>query len=74
MRTISLRQFRDHIADFDEPVQVQRRDAAGNFQILGEWKPLSAGLPAPIYNPSIKGRDAQQKRRDSILSRVNRTD
>ena len=50
MRTISLRQFRDTIADLDEPVTVQRRDTAGNYQIIGEWHPLSGGLPAAIYH------------------------
>ena len=45
MRTISLRQFRDNIADIAEPVEVQRRDKAGSFQVLGHWTPLQ-GAPA----------------------------
>lgn len=40
MRTISLRAFRDSIADQTEPVIVQRRDKAGNYQVIGEWRPL----------------------------------
>ena len=44
MRTISLRRFRDSIATLDERVIVQRRDAAGNYQIIGEWHPFSVGM------------------------------
>lgn len=43
MKTISLRQFRDSVADLTEPVVVQRRDADGVFHVLGEWRPITDG-------------------------------
>lgn len=49
MRTISLRQFRDNIGDIAEPVEVQRRDKGGNFQVLGRWTPLSGGASPSVY-------------------------
>lgn len=39
MRQISLRAFRDSIADIHQPVEVSRRDGQGNIQVLGYWTP-----------------------------------
>jgi hypothetical protein len=58
MRTISLRQFRDSIGDWAEPVIVQRRTADGSFEVLGEWhpnfvQPPSVGELAPKDGPLV---------------------
>ena len=52
MRTISMRKFRDNIADQTEPVIVQRRDKAGYFRPLGVWHPLD-GPGASNYQPTL---------------------
>lgn len=38
MRTISLRKFRDSIADLTEPVEVARRSDC-EIQVIGTWTP-----------------------------------
>ena len=76
MRAISLRQFRDHIADIGEPVQVQRRDKTGTFHVLGVWQPFLLDLPgAPPLDPigTVRPRIAtsQQAERDRLLRKIN---
>lgn len=39
LKQLSLRKFRDTIADVHEVVEVSRRDPQGNIQILGFWTP-----------------------------------
>ena len=41
LRQVSLRKFRDEIADIHEVVEVSRRVEAGNIQILGYWTPYA---------------------------------
>ena len=48
MKTISARQFRLTFQDLTEPVQVQRRRASGEYEIVGTWSPWAGG---PIVNP-----------------------
>lgn len=43
MQQISLRRFRDRIDEISEPVEVSRRDAEGNINILGFWTPYPPG-------------------------------
>lgn len=38
---ISLRRFRETIADLRDPVEVSRRDADGNITVLGSWTPYA---------------------------------
>ena len=45
MRQISLRAFRDSIADLHQPVEVSRRDPEGNIQVLGFWTPYAQSTP-----------------------------
>lgn len=47
MRLISLRKFRDSIAQIEEPVEVARRDPSGTIQIIGVWTPGIADLSSP---------------------------
>jgi len=63
MKTISLHQFRESVASLDEPVQVQRRDGQGNYQVLGTWTPSSGGLsPAAFLTErSMEMMEAQKK-------------
>jgi hypothetical protein len=39
MRTVSLRTFREAVAEFREPVVVQKRTEAGDYVDLGLWWP-----------------------------------
>ena len=36
---LSLRRFRETIADLRDPVEVSRRDSDGSMRILGAWTP-----------------------------------
>ncbi len=47
MKIVSLRQFRDSIADHTEAVQVVRRGPDG-FETLGTWTPASVGVPVLV--------------------------
>ena len=44
---ISLRRFRETIADLRHPVEVSRRDADGSMRILGAWQPYQQLAEAP---------------------------
>lgn len=88
MRTISLRQFRDSIAKLDEPVEVARRDGAGNLQIIGRWEPSILDVPGSTpLEPLTRGRGPAvlttegnakigttmtQMERDSVLRRISK--
>lgn len=43
MKTISLRQFRDSVADLTESVQVVKREDDG-LVTLGTWTPLESSM------------------------------
>jgi hypothetical protein len=46
MKTISLRQFRDSVADLLEPVTVVKREGT-EMRTLGTWTPLN--VPEAIH-------------------------
>lgn len=54
MKTISLRQFRDSVADITEPVAVVRRNKDGSITALGAW--------APQRHPAFVTADVQAER------------
>lgn len=41
MRQMSLRAFRDSIADQTSPVEVSKREDDGNIRVLGFWTPYN---------------------------------
>lgn len=58
MKTISLRQFRDSVADLTEPVLVSKRDPnGGGYLPLGEWWPTGTwtSINVPQGNVTIAG-------------------
>ena len=75
MKQITARQFRTAFGSLEEPVIVQRRDAAGTIHLLGEWHPYVDGAakraayeaadPSPI-------RAAGQAQRDKILAKISK--
>lgn len=48
MKTISLRKFRDSIADIHEVVEVSRRTPEGNIHVLGFWTPYMQDVPGSV--------------------------
>lgn len=60
MKSISLRRFRETIAEITEKVAVVRRDPeSGNYRILGVWTPADATLSFGDIEPPTEtpGRD-----------------
>lgn len=51
MRQVSLRRFRDGIADLREPVEVSLRDGDGHIRVLGYWTPYRP--PVPEDHPKV---------------------
>jgi hypothetical protein len=41
LKQISLRKFREQVADLTEVVEVSKRDGDGNIRILGYWTPYA---------------------------------
>jgi hypothetical protein len=66
MKQISARQFRTSFADLTEAVTVLRRDAEGNFQVLGTWTPIpqsAADLGAALSRVYPEFRPAPKPKR-----------
>lgn len=73
MRTISLRQFRDSIGDWTEPIAVQRRNSDGSYELLGEWRPNWTPPPSAAEIVGTKtALQIAQMNRDAILRRANK--
>lgn len=41
MRQVSLRKFKNGIAELSEPIEVSLRDGQGNIRVLGFWTPYA---------------------------------
>ena len=55
MKNMSLRKFRDQIAELTSPVEVSLRDGDGNIRVLGYWTPY-AQIPSdakPLIPPEL---------------------
>lgn len=57
MDTISLRKFRESVADIGETVEVVKREKSGHLRLLGVWTPVPAntGEFRPTVTYSLSG-------------------
>lgn len=65
MRQMSLRAFRDTIADVRQPVEVSKRDSDGNILVLGFWTPYPQAGSVVAVHPSTMSAAALDAGADS---------